>query len=140
MKRGAWREGGADGGQARRDALRRLGTDAHHDTYREAVLALIEAKAGGESVVRARRSERPRTTSRRALEASLAALTGDGPAPKAKKAAAKAKASPRRSPTAKPGREGASEGAQVLMPRALWSGSLRLRARQRARAGGERHP
>jgi DNA end-binding protein Ku len=65
---------------------------AHHDTYREAVLALIEAKASGEAVQRA--EARPSTSDglAKALEASLAAL-----------AAPAATQTPRRSPTKKPG-------------------------------------
>lgn len=101
--------------------------DAHHDTYREAVLELIEAKAGGKSVKRAAPRKPTEDNLAKALEASLAALTGDAapaktakqtakkpaakkpaakqPAakqPAAKKAAAK-KTAARRSPTQKPG-------------------------------------
>jgi DNA end-binding protein Ku len=64
---------------------------AHHDTYREAVLQLIEAKAGGQTVQRAAPKEATSDGLAKALEASLAALK-DSAATK-----------PRRSPTKKPG-------------------------------------
>ncbi|MBO9534786.1 MAG: Ku protein [Solirubrobacteraceae bacterium] len=95
--------------------------DAHHDTYRDAVLELIEAKAGGKDVTIA--PPKPKADSgdalAKALEASLAAL--DQPKPKAKKkpaakkAAAKTSAStatkPKRSPTDKPGPPAAKKKA-----------------------------
>jgi len=66
--------------------------DAHHDTYRASVLALIEAKAGGTVFEAAAPKESSGDDLAKALEASLAAL-GDG----------KAAAKPKRAPTKKPG-------------------------------------
>lgn len=80
--------------------------NAYHDTYRDAVLELIEAKAGGKAVTapKVKRETGDGDALAKALEASLAALEGPGTA-KGKAAAtttAKPKAA-RRSPTAKPG-------------------------------------
>jgi DNA end-binding protein Ku len=55
--------------------------DKYHDTYREQVLELIERKAEGQEIVAQPAAERPAPVVdlMAALEASLAAVKGDGP-------------------------------------------------------------
>ena len=89
--------------------------DAHRDTYRDAVLALIEAKAGGKDVTiaPAKTPAQDGDALSKALEASLAALE-DGGTPKSSAAkrtssssetskSSKSSTRSRRSPTDKPG-------------------------------------
>ena len=69
--------------------------DAHHDTYRDSVLELIKAKAGGEDVTIA--PAKPKADSgdalAKALEASLAALEGGGAKTSASKKSSASKSS-----------------------------------------------
>ncbi|HEX8689664.1 MAG TPA: Ku protein [Solirubrobacterales bacterium] len=77
---------------------------AYRDEYREELLALIERKAEGKDVLSAPTPEEPEPTAApdlmSALEESIAAVKGDGMAPKAKK---KRKA-PKRAPAKRSGR------------------------------------
>jgi DNA end-binding protein Ku len=75
----------------------------YRDEYRDRVLALIERKAGGEEITAAPTAEEPEPAPdlMAALEASLAAVKEDGPAPSAK---------PRK-------RDGAKDGADTAKPK-----------------------
>jgi DNA end-binding protein Ku len=70
----------------------------YHDDYRERVLALIERKAAGEEIAVEPASEEPAPAPdlMAALEASLAAVKGDGEKPAPKKAPAKKPAQKKR--------------------------------------------
>ncbi|MEH3052531.1 MAG: hypothetical protein PGN13_00790 [Patulibacter minatonensis] len=96
----------------------------HHDTYREAVLKLIEAKAGGKTFekVEARQDDSGDDLAK-ALEASLAA-------PRERQACGQEEGSGhqgrRRRAEALAHQEARSAGKEegVLMPRAMWTGTL----------------
>jgi DNA end-binding protein Ku len=77
---------------------------AYRDEYREQLLALIERKAEGKDVLTAPTPEEPQPTAApdlmSALEESIAAVKGDGKAPKA----AKKRKAPKRAPAKSSGR------------------------------------
>jgi DNA end-binding protein Ku len=78
----------------------------YRDEYRDRVLALIERKAGGEEItVQPAEDPQPAPDLMAALEASLAAVKSDRPAPASKPAAQRA--------AAKDGADGAKRGPRA---------------------------